>query len=64
MARNGRNTLNDLRTEMFIALDFIRIGKYAVVTIVKSRMFHESLKYVPGFKTNPNAKILKNISIV
>ena len=63
MVLRGHNTLKDLSVLKFeSALIASRI--YEDTTIVKSRMFHGSLRYEPRFSTKPNPHILNNISAV
>ena len=60
----GLKTLKDRNTFKFTLLLFKRYGIYPVVMIVKSNIFHASLKYEFLFKIKPNPTIFSIISIV
>ena len=60
----GRITLNDLNTDKLPPLPCRNILRKPDTMIVKSRMFHGSLKYDPLFRIKPFDTTLQTISVV
>ena len=59
----GLITLNDLSTLRLTELLVIINGMYPLITIIKSSMFQESLKYESFGNINPSPSIFRIISI-
>ena len=61
---SGLNTLKTLKELKLLLLPPKRWGSQAVITIIKSKIFHPSLRYAFLFNINPNPIILRLISTV
>ena len=64
MVLSGLSTLKDLRTFKLVESLAIIMGRYPLITMMKSRMFQESRRYEPLGMIKPRPIIFKIISAV